>query len=219
MIFYKLKKDLTPTGWIVGVKSFSSLPVSKMGFFNIIKCPQINGFHSMAYLRFPFLFVGAWYNTLKPANWHTAFGILSILFVRNFSQIAQPVVSPVAINMVQMRLRPTSIQPKPNNAMVFVSFPSYFNPQIFVDCLPSRATVFFGKQMPSFCVVVIQLTDICLGKCKIFSSHINSLSVVVVRSLKVLQDLWGFVILQAKRGGVAKKRGLPFEKPQILLGN
>jgi hypothetical protein len=67
-----------------------------------------------------------------------------------------------------------------------------------------------GNQMARASVVVIQLTDICLGKGKIFSSHINSFSVAVVRSLKVLQDCWGFVILYAKRGVYPQKKWTPF---------
>jgi hypothetical protein len=59
--------------------------------------------------------------------------------------------------------------------------------------------------LSSVCVVVIQHSNICLSKGKIFNSHVNSFIVVVVRSLKVVQDYWGFVILTQVKGG-AKKR-------------
>jgi hypothetical protein len=49
--------------------------------------------------------------------------------------------------------------------------------------------------------------DVLLSKGKIFSSHINSFIVGVVRSLKVVQDYWGFVILTQAKGGGCKKIG------------
>jgi hypothetical protein len=54
--------------------------------------------------------------------------------------------------------------------------------------------------------------DVLLSKGKIFSSHINSFIVGVVRSLKVVQDYWGFVILTQAKGG-CKKIGF------LLTGN
>jgi hypothetical protein len=72
--------------------------------------------------------------------------------------------------------------------------------------------------LSSVCVVIIQLLDVLLSKGKIFSSHINSFIVGVVRSLIVVQDYWGFVILTQAKGGVQKNR-LPFDGKPLKVGN
>jgi hypothetical protein len=196
------------TTWIVSVKNLSSLAINIMGFLFCVIRSQVYDLVFVPNSCFPTPVRGCKYS-FESTDWHTAFGVFGILFGRGFPQIAQPVVSAITIDVVKPKLWPLAMHPKPNDAVVFVSLAPDLNPQIFPYCLANRAAILFGNQVSSLRVVVIQLMDICLGKGKIFSSHINSFSVVVVRSLKVLQDYWGFVILYANRG-VSKKMGLLF---------
>ena len=206
---------LNRAAWIVSVKKLSSFAINIMGFLFCVICSQVYDLVFVPNSCFPTPARGCKYS-FESTGWHTAFGVFGILFGRGFTQIAQPVVSAITIDVVKPKLWPLTMHPKPNNAVVFVSLAPDLHPQVFPYCLANRAAILFGNQVSSLRVVVIQLMDICLGKGKIFSSHINSFSVVVVRSLKVLQDYWGFVILYALRGG-CQKNGPPFYgKPKVL---